>query len=785
MSRKTQHLLLMRTAAHAAALAIASASGAALAQTAPADDATTEAASDDGIVVTARKVKERLEDVPIAITALGGGQLRNNDHIRLEEINQLAPSTNVVITNGHQTSFTIRGLGANPGNDGLESSAGVFVDGVYLGRPGMAAMDFIDIQQLEVLRGPQGTLFGKNTTAGAINITTALPKFELGGLGQVTAGKYGYQQYQGSVTGPLTDDLAARLTAYHTTRDGIADNITTGSRTGTIGRTGVRGQLYYKPTEDFSIRAIGEYTREQQSAGALPFLDSYGANRAALQKKLDVVGATIGVDPNGRVTAANGGDQTGTRQWAGSVEINWTTGGFTLTSISAYRHWDYSSFADSDTTSADVGEGGYDVHDQQWTQELRLALPHSKHFDAIIGAFYFGQKQHMDLKTLWGAEAAAWLTGIPDAQLGAAAAGSPTVATLLAYNHSRWDVIATPRTDSFAGFGQATVHLTPQWNITGGVRVTYERKSETVSRANPVNRDTGLPIAALASQTVAPIYARISNTAPSFLVSTDYRFAPGVMAYALVSRGQKAGGLNTSLPAGGLGVQALRVEPETATNYEAGLKADLLNHRLAFNVSIYRTDVKNYQATYLAPVSGTVAQYLTNVGKVRTQGFEAETTVRPLTGLTLHGYLGYTDAKYQSYTNAPCPLEVTGQSFCDLSGRPIAGAPKWTSGVNSTYEHDVTDGIVAYLSGEYSYRSKFFGSLDDSKYSVTGDYGILNLRFGIKAKNDLWDLSIWGKNVTDRHFVANYLNYSSFLPGVYASFFGDPATYGATLRTTF
>ncbi|HZV10316.1 MAG TPA: TonB-dependent receptor plug domain-containing protein, partial [Novosphingobium sp.] len=221
-----------------------------------------------GITVTARKTREKAQDVPIAITAIGNDQLARNNHIRLEELNQISPSTVVTITNGHQTTLSIRGLGANPGSDGLENSAGIFVDGVYLGRPGMASMDLIDIQQIEELRGPQGTLFGKNTTAGLLNITTALPEFTWGAKLAGTYGNYNYKQFQGSITGPISDTLAFRLTGYSTTRNGDMYDVANGQWVNNLNRNGARAQLLWKPGANLSVRLIGEYSAEQQSTGA-------------------------------------------------------------------------------------------------------------------------------------------------------------------------------------------------------------------------------------------------------------------------------------------------------------------------------------------------------------------------------------------------------------------------------------------------------------------------------------------------------------------------------------
>ena len=209
----------------------------------------------DQVVVTARKTSEKLQDVPVAITAISGADLARNDHVRLEDLNQLVPSANVVITNGHQTSISIRGIGNNPGSDGLENSAGVFLDGVYLGRPGMAATDLIDIKQVEVLRGPQGTLFGRNSTAGLINIVTKGP--ELDGFkakGSVSYGNYDYWRLDGAINAPLSHNAALRVDGVWQKRDGYIKSVTPGEPAiNDRDRWLLRGQLLFEPTNDLCV----------------------------------------------------------------------------------------------------------------------------------------------------------------------------------------------------------------------------------------------------------------------------------------------------------------------------------------------------------------------------------------------------------------------------------------------------------------------------------------------------------------------------------------------------
>ena len=738
------------------------------------------------IVVTARKRAERAQDVPIAITAIAGRALRDGEHLRIEDLNQFAPSANIVIPSPHQTSFAIRGIGSNPGNDGLEQSAGLFLDGVYLGRPGMAATDLIDINQIELLRGPQGTLFGKNTTAGALNITTAAPSFTPQFTGQASFGNYDYRQFQGTVSGPLIGDvLAGRLTAYKTMREGPVRDVTTGTRLNGVDRQGVRGQLLYQPDDGFSVRLIGELHYEGDTNGAT-LINSMGATPAAFQAKLAAAGAAIAVDPDGLTTATNDPTLIKTRQAAISAEVNWKVGELTLTSITAYRNWFYSSYSDVDGSNKSILNAGYSVRDNQFSQELRAATPKGGRIEAVAGAYYFRQNLEMDQITQYGPQAASYLSGIPDALLPTYARFSPALATLMAYNNSRWDIWATPETRSYALFAQATWRIDPQWALTAGLRETYETKSERVWRPNPTNVFTGQPSAALAFATYPSTRVEISNWAPSGVLTLDYKPKPDVMVYATLSRGQKAGGVNATVP-GPLGADSLKVRPEVATSFELGVKSQLFDKRLQLNVDLFDTGVDDYQATYIATPAGggSSVQLLTNVGRVRTRGVEVEATAAPVAGLSLYVAASYNDANYASYPNAPCPAEApAGQASCDLSGRPVAGAPRWIVNLGGAYEHDLGAGLQGFVGGSYSWRSSYYGYLDNSAFARVDAYGLLNLNLGVRSRTG-WQVSVWGKNLLDEHYVGSYLNFGSLLPGVYVPYFGDPRTYGVTLWASF
>jgi iron complex outermembrane recepter protein len=735
------------------------------------------------IVITARRMLERAQDTPLPVSTLGREQLILGAHWRLDELSALTPNTNFLLQNGHQTNLSIRGLGTLSGNDGIEGSAGVFLDGVYLGRPGMAAMDLIDITQIEVLRGPQGTLYGKNTTAGAINISTALPSFEPQIEARASYGNDNARQIMASATGPIVDGLlAARLTAYATWREGWITNLYDGNKLNSLGRQGGRGQFLFQPSDRLTLRLIGEYAREQQSTGALPLLIDLGATPAVIKARLSATGGVIAAVPSGTKTAIDGPYETGTRQQAVSAEISWRLDGIALTSITAYRHWTYRSRTDADGSTAPAITTAVDLRDQQVTQELRAAFTLGA-VDTVAGFYFFRQNMYYDGTAIYGPEAAAWLTAIPDALLPAYAAKSPTVAALLTYVGTRWDTVADSDTASYSVFGQSNWHLTPAWNVTLGARATFEYKDQTIWRPNPVDSRTGADNTTLAGQAVAPMRTTLSNAGPSFLVATDYRLSPRLMVYGLVSQGEKAGGINASLPIGEDGADSLKFKPETATNYEVGLKSELAGGRLNLNLNLFRTDVRDFQATYYAVINNTILTQATNVGKVRTEGVELEAAANLGESLALHLTAAFDKAYYLSYPNGPCAGDNT--AACDLTGRPVAGAPQWNAGLNGVYRRRIVDGIAAYIAGEYSWRAPYYGNLDDSVHSKIGNDHLVNLRLGLKREDRLWDVSLWGKNVFNQPIINSYASYSSLLPGAYVAGMGDPATYGITLAATY
>jgi iron complex outermembrane receptor protein len=317
------------------------------------------------------------------------------------------------------------------------------------------------------------------------------------------------------------------------------------------------------------------------------------------------------------------------------------------------------------------------------------------------------------------------------------------------------------------------------------VRETYEDKSTRFRRNEPV----GLP----GFQAAFPVYesGRLTrhDANTSALLSGSLRFNDSVLGYASVARGAKAGGINPTVPTGGLTTGALYVEPETATDYELGIKTTAFDRRLQFNANLFLADVTDYQATQLNEITkGVFVQVLSNIGKVRSQGVELELQAIPMRGLRVSFNGSYNDAVYRSYANAPCSAErlAAGLRVCDLTGGQVVGAPKWIVSSALDYEHEVSNGLQAFGGINYSWRSSFFGSADNSELARVKAYGILNLRAGVSGDwgTNRWTASVWANNLTDEIYTLGGLSAASATLQ-YAEFPGTPRAIGATLRLDF
>ncbi len=728
------------------------------------------------VTVTARRREEDSQKVPTPITVLGGETLEAQRISRVQDLQQVLPSVNVAYIHARQSSVAVRGIGNNPASDGLEGSAGIYLDNVYLGRPGMAVFDLLDIEQLELLRGPQGTLFGKNTTAGVLNISTRAPTFTAERTVEVSGGQDGYFQGRGTVSGPLGETLAGRLSAYRTRDDGYIKNIHDDNYLNGGERQGARGQLLFEPNEDFSLRWIADYNEEDSSNGSMVV---YGGAERFWQRAA-LVGASPLRDPQRRKVNINGRQHVSVHQGGSSLEANWNlAGGYHLTSISAYRYWHFTPANDEQLNVSAINDTGVEVHDRQFSQEIRLASPTGGAFDYVVGAYAFRQNLGNKTFTSYGPLADLYLLG----------------ANLGALNDTYSKANGKIETDSFALFAQGTWHLTERLDFTAGLRGTYEEKNAKVERFAPLGGAAvgGVGAAVRNGQLGAYDSGDLSqyNFAPSALLSLSYQFSDDLLGYASLSHGEKSGGVNLAVgSAPSAGADSLLVGPERANDAELGLKSTLFDRRLLLNANLFWTGIHGYQATtlYQAPGSTQLVQVLANAGSVRSRGLEFEATALPLRGLTLNFNGSYNDVTYLSFKDAPCPAEVSTRpgapSSCDLTGQRVVGASKWIANLNGEYQWRLDDRFQPYVSASYAYRSAAEGTLDNSDLSKIDGYALVNLAAGLRSDlgDGQLDTSVWLKNAFDKDY---YLSAFASINGSYTASVGQPRTLGVSLRYDF
>lgn len=734
-----------------------------------------EAGADSGgeeITVTARRQEERAQDVPITLAVVSGNALERTGGYTLPDIQARTPSLTAYNSNPRNSSVGIRGIGVSSASDGLDTSVGVYIDNVYLGRPGMALADLIDVERVEVLRGPQGTLFGRNNSAGVLNITTRKPEFEFGGSAELSVGNYGYNQERVSVTGPIIDDLLAfRVTGFNTARKGVLPNAKTGVAGNSIGRSGLRAQLLAQPNDDLTVRLIADYSREDDtccvSATKVVLPASLSANTGRTLQAL----AALGYVPTANATSSrnNAIQNMITDQKGVSLQADWALGGgLNLTSISAWRYWHFAPLQDSDSTPLDVIQVNVaQTKTNQYSQELRLASDPGR-FNWQVGAFVFHNRlrDHFILNQ-FGYDASAFYTTY-------ARLANPAAAAIVIAPGSQYIDDVDTSVTSFAGFGQANFEIVDGLTLTGGIRYTRDKREGT-----SVTSIVGTPNPATSLPFNYDVTVKDSNV--SYLLSASYKVSPDVLLYASYSTGYKGSGLNlnSAVTPG----TPLVLDPEKVRNWEAGIKSELFGQRLTLNLSAFWTELSGLQAN-IVPTNGN-RSYLANVGDVRSRGVEVDANWRVTRELTLTANGSYNQAIYTSYPNAPCPVGVTG--VCNLTGRPLWQAPKWIGNLIVDYERPLTEHVDGYAIAQLSYRSWVFGAADDGPYSRIPGYAVANVRAGVKFADGQYDLSAWINNLFDKRYFQNLTTAQivGASPFAYQGQLGAPRTVGATFRANF
>jgi len=751
---------------------------------------------DDEITVTgARRREESVQEVPIPVSVVDGELITEAGAFNVNRIKELIPSVQLYSSNPRNTGVNIRGLGSPFGltNDGIEPGVGYYVDGVLYARPAATTLDFIDVERVEVLRGPQGTLFGKNTTAGAILVTTRKPSFTPEYDFELGYGDENFVQAKGSVSGPLGENVAGRLSFSSTQRDGLFYNVATQESVNDLDNLGLRTQLLVTPNERIDITFALDYTKQEPNGNAQVFAGVVPTQRSAY-RQFETIIADLGYQPPSRNpfdrlidhdTPWRSGNELG----GASVNFDVELGPGTLTSTTAWRYWDWDPSNDRDYLGLPVGtlSQAPSTHDQM-TQEIRWAGDVSERVSGVFGLFAFDQKLNSN--------------PVHTEQAGAAlyrflwtAPNTPAAATPQLFDGYTSEITSELNTVSAALFGQIDWAITERLHLLPGLRFNYDQKDADFVRrvsggpANPTaaEREQLLSVYRPQAFTADVNDSNVSGQITLQLAATDRINTYATYATSFKSIGVNLGGLpldannNTIL-------ESAEVKPEDVSHVEIGFKISPTPGSTA-NFTFFDTHVEDFQTQVNNTQFGVARGYLANADKVRVSGAEFDGNVNLGAAFALRGSVTYTDAKYVSFTDAPPPLEGTGgPAAVDASGGRLPGISDWAASLGTEYRTQIGafGGSELFTGVDVYYRDDFSSSPTPSQYLNVDGYSLVNFRLGFRANDAAWSGYLWARNVLDEEYFEQLLAAPAGNgAGHYGAVLGDPRAYGVTVRFSF
>lgn len=709
-----------------------------------------EGASGD-IIVTATRRADRLQSVPLAVTAIKGETFAALNLKGPGDLTQLSPSVQLSVVGGN--GIFIRGAGINSQNSGTEQSVGMVIDGVVIGFVDDISADMSDLDHIEVLRGPQGTQFGKNASAGLVSIATARPQLGVTGVkGHVSYGEYNDTIGNVVVNLPLASTVALRVDGGYLNRDGFYQNIVRNEKEGSRTQKGVRARLLWEPSDKLTVLLNGDYRYEHASPN---FIQSYRNTGIGFVRNgvtyapggLGVIAAGVTPSSTNTIIAESADSWRNTKAGGTSLDATYDLGGdFSLTSLTAYRFIDR-HYATPIGASPTPGTYSYnDYTGGQFSQELRITSPAGKRLQFVGGLYYYDRVNHSGLLSIGG------LYGQAAAVYGAG--------TQVAQNGGR--ILSTNKNRSYAGFLDGTFNLTEQLRLIGGIRYTHD-VAAAVSNTQLL---AGVPT--FPGTTIKPgDTATFTKNAPSYRAGVQYTATPDIMAYFTFAHGYKGPAADTT------NAIIRGILPETVNSFELGAKTAFLDRRLMVNLTLFNEKFTNFQTTVLNTNITPVAQVLGNAGGERTRGVELEVTAKPVKGLSVSAAGTYLDAKYTDF-KAPCyqafapipqptttdanavgacyTLPGTSTSYVQAAGARLNNSSKFTYQLNLAYSTPVSARLALDLSANYVHRSAFRTVGYDPNTAIPG-YGIANVNLGI-GDPDRWRVGVFARNLFDKFYVS-------------------------------
>tara|TARA_B100000780_G_scaffold40809_1_gene25387 strand:- start:2611 stop:4890 length:2280 start_codon:yes stop_codon:yes gene_type:complete len=687
------------------------------------------------IVVTAQKRAQSIQEVPISITAFSGEFLEENGIQKIAGVAQLTPNFNIAgSAKPAGVRIQIRGIGAT-GSNAIESSVGVFIDGVYYPRPGSVLGLLKDINSFEVLRGPQGTLFGRNTVAGAMNITTRNPSQETEGAIELGYGDYDLHEVGGSFNGALSDSVAGRIAFKYSDREGYGDNTYNGEEFGAMDDLVVRGKLLFDFNEQFSMLVTADYAEGNSEGAGIEVLNS--TNTPMFEgRSMALYGASpVTEDSYDWTIHQSMNDEYKDEQQGLSFDINYEfANGLKLRSITAAREWEAKSANGDIFTVAELVPGTIDYKTDTLSQEFHLMSAGNETVDWMAGLFYYQEDYDIDLSRDMGESFCSPTI---------AAIAGPGFAGLCLANTQQGATVATftQELKSLATFGQATWNINKTWSTTVGLRWTDDQKMGDY--INVLNN----PAAALFATNESALGMEQDDSKTTWFTNVNWHVTQDMMLFATASTGYKSGGFNSqsggSVPLGDKRIFG----PEETTNYELGVKSTLLDGAMTANVTLFRMDVDDFQDRAFDGLSFVVI----NAGELRQQGVEADINWAPIEPLRIIAGVGYLDSEYLNFEGAP---GLPGGAPQDLKGGSRTYSPEWQTSLSADWSQSFANGMEWFVGGSLSWvdEQNVGASSNNNPQSLQESYSIVNMRTGIRSASGDWDVTLLGNNITDEGY---------------------------------
>lgn len=703
---------------------------------APATAQTPPKGSDDPlalekIVVTAQKRQQAVQDVPISITVLGEEALTKARITTLYDINQLAPNFEAVPAPG-TSAVTIRGVGGGGRNIGFDTRVGIYIDGIYVGQAQAIGQPLFDIEQVEILRGPQGHLFGRNTVAGAVSITTRAPTKDFEGSIRAVVGNYGAREAYGTFAGPITDQVLGKLSVATEKRDGYATNLFNNQKLNDLKRLTTRGQLVFLVSDKLKINVNADYSDTSQNI-------ILGEPTTSFSDRPFRTGPLPHGVVNFNTTPYINNDISGISMTANYV----MDGGNTFTSVTGYRHTHQDRANDTDYSPQDILSINYVDDFKQSSQEFRITSPGNNKARYVVGAYYLGEAADTVRVASSGVDA-----GLIRQPAGLRGINAGTVTT-----------------KTYALFSALDYDMTSALTLNLGARYTKEKKDFFYN----LHGGATLGITTLDNYTDNRTENKVTP-----MIGATLALSKDTNIYAKYSTGFKSGGWNADFVRASQVADGLAFNTETVKSFELGLKGKLLGGRMQYDLSAFNSNFDNYQTFFFVPLpNGTAILQLKNAAQVESRGIEASTRVRATQNLSFGLNLGILKTTYKSFPNG-------GGIGVDLSGQSVPDTPELTGALTLDY------GIpMPSLGGRFDFYTDYGhrkGTFQGTGLAPFDARNLVNARFGFTTNDTKWNLSLWGRNLTKQDYII--ATGRDFLGNNFVTR-GQPRTYGIETKYNF